>query len=199
MSDLKEAERLESAWAGEFGNNYSLRNRCWLHRRPFWRKIIKETNPESVLEVGCNIGNNLVCIVGNGRHLCGVDVNQTAIDQAKKRLHNAVLSVNSATALPWKTLSFDLVFTMGLLIHIPDESIHTVMSEIVRVSSQWILCAEYHSRDGEEVKYRDLPSSLFKRNYKELYLKFPLVLHQEGFLGGDQGFDDLTWQLFRKA
>jgi len=200
MSDLKEAARLEAAWAGEFGNDYSHRNKSWLHRKPFWRKIMKETAAESILEVGCNTGHNLVCIDGKGRDLYGIDINLPAVVHARKRLPDAMFSVNTAKSLPWKDNKFDLVFTMGVLIHQPDESLHMVMSEIVRCSKQWVLCAEYTAQETTPVAYRGLEASLFKRDYETLYLKsFPLILHEEGFLSKNDGFDNITWQLFRKV
>jgi pseudaminic acid biosynthesis-associated methylase len=199
LPKAKESERLESVWAGDFGNAYTERNKDWLYRRPFWRDIVKETQPASVLEVGCNIGHNLMCLNTKDRELYGVDINKSAIEAARSRIPSALLSVNRAQSLPWKTNRFDLVFTMGVLIHQPDETIESVMSEIVRCAKKWVLCAEYHSDVAVDVPYRGIPGSLFKRNYKDMYLKFPLELHSEGFLCKDDWFDNLTWHLFKKV
>ena len=47
-------------WAGTFGNEYVDRNLDAYGRRgEFWLPLLDELQPESVLEVGCNVGGNL--------------------------------------------------------------------------------------------------------------------------------------------
>jgi hypothetical protein len=60
----------------------------------------------------------------------------------------------SAAELPFVDHCFDLVFTMGVLIHQPDESLGRVMSEVVRCSARLVLCAEYYAPEPTEVPYR---------------------------------------------
>ena len=50
-------------WAGEFGSDYTARNRVdWRKRIPFWREVIELTGARSVFEFGCNAGWNLSSI-----------------------------------------------------------------------------------------------------------------------------------------
>lgn len=112
---------------------------------------------------------------------------------------NAVWS--PARELPFRDRWFDLVFTMGVLIHQPEAILPLVMAEMVRCSRRWVLCVEYHAEETVEVPYRGQEGALFKRNYRRLFLElFPeLTLRSEGFLGREEGWDDVTWSLFERA
>jgi hypothetical protein len=74
------------------------------------------------------------------------------------------------------------------------------MSEIVRASRRYILCGEYFAAEETEVPYRGHSGALFKRNYGRLYQDlFPdLDLIEEGFLPRSDGWDDVTWWLFKR-
>ena len=108
--------------------------------------------------------------------------------------------VAPARELPFRDEWFDLAFTTGVLIHQPESTLPQVMSELVRVSRKYILCAEYFAPEAVDVPYHGQPGSLFKRDYGGLYLKlFPeLHLVDQGVLSRDEGWDDVTWWLFEK-
>ena len=80
------------------------------------------------------------------------------------------------------------------------EQLPLVMSELVRVSRRFVLAAEYAAKKPTEVPYRGHSGALFKRDFGALYRElFPqLRQRRSGFLGRDQGFDDVTWWLFEK-
>jgi hypothetical protein len=105
-----------------------------------------------------------------------------------------------ARDLPFRDAWFDLAFTTGVLIHQPEASVHNVMTEIVRVSRRYVLCGEYYAPQVVEVAYRGQSRALFKRDYGRLYVEnFPsLRLVDEGFLGRDDGWDEINWWLFEK-
>jgi hypothetical protein len=106
----------------------------------------------------------------------------------------------SARALPFVDRSFDLVFTVALLIHQPDDTLRDVMAEIVRCSSRWVLCGEYVAEETTDVNYRGMSGILLKRDYGRLYQEFfpELVLREEGFLTRDDGFDRVTYWVFER-
>lgn len=204
MADKQaEATRLEALWASSFGDAYVERNRAASNgREAFWAELLAAVEPQRVLEVGCNVGANLRWIAATlpPRQVFGVDINEKALDE----IHRAVPGVGAvwspARELPFRDRWFDLVFTMGVLIHQPESTLPIVMSEIVRCSRRYVLCGEYHATETTEVPYRDQPGALFKRDYGRLYAElFPeLMLRKSGFLGRDQGWDDVTWWLFEK-
>lgn len=200
--DRAEADRLEELWAGDFGDQYVDRNVEFDHRKPFWDSVLAAHPCERVLEIGCNIGGNLrwIAEVIGAEGTYGVEINRKAL----RRLHAEVPDVNGiwnrARELPFRDGWFDLTFTMGVLIHQPEASLGTVMSEMVRSSRRWVLCAEYYGATTEEVPYRGQEGALFRRDYGQLFLDgFPeLQLADRGFLGRDEGWDDLTWWLLEK-
>ena len=90
---------------------------------------------------------------------------------------------------------------MGVLIHIAKDDLPAAMSEIVRCSGRYVLCGEYFADEERAVEYHGQAAALFKRDYGGLYgSRFPdLRLVERGFLGRDEGWDDVTWWLFERA
>jgi pseudaminic acid biosynthesis-associated methylase len=198
-----EGERLEGLWSGDFGDDYVDRNAAsYDNRRDFWESIQQATACTSALEVGCNVGGNLRWLApllpDGGTY--GVDVNRKALSA----LHAEFPTINAvwspARDLPFRDRRFDLVFTMGVLIHQPDSTLPLVMHEMVRCSRRWVLCGEYFADASEEVPYRGHEGALFRRDYGGLFRElFPeLVLRDSGFLGREAGWDDVTWWLFER-
>ena len=58
-----------------------------------------------------------------------------------------------------------MAFTSGVLIHIEPERLGATMDEIHRVSSKYILCAEYFSPRAETLRYRGQEGLLFKNDF----------------------------------
>jgi pseudaminic acid biosynthesis-associated methylase len=203
-NDDAEAERLEQMWAGGFGNSYIERNAdAGSKRGPFWTRTIDSLSPARVLEVGCNIGANLEHIAARvtPQAVFGVDVNETSL----ATLRTTISGINPVWAraqdLPFRDSWFDLVFTVGVLIHQPESSLRSVMNEIYRCSKRYILCAEYFAEQVEEIDYRGERGALFKRDYASLYLSyFPdlTVIHEES-LDSEDGFDDVTCTVLQKS
>lgn len=198
-----EGERLEQLWAGSFGDDYVDRNvGSYDVRAAFWQTIAGATRCASVLEIGCNVGGNLrwlAPLLPEGG-TCGVDINRKALS-AVHAAYPAIDAVWSpARDLPFRDRRFDLVFTMGVLIHQPDSTLPIVMHEMVRCTRRWVLCGEYYAPTQEEVSYRGHEGALFRRDYGALFTElFPeLTLHSQGFLGQDEGWDDVTWWLFER-
>lgn len=202
MTQESEASRLESLWAGDFGDEYVDRNLdAYDHRQAFWQMVIERTRPQRTLEVGCNVGGNLRWVRRETDGLvCGVDVNRKALTTLQRNVEGCDTILSAARELPYRDRWFDLVFTMGVLIHQPELSLPVVMSEIVRCSSRFVLCGEYFAPSSVEVPYREQEGALFKRDYGALFgALFPeLVLRDSGFLGRDTGWDDITWWLFER-
>jgi pseudaminic acid biosynthesis-associated methylase len=198
-----EAERLEALWKGDFGDDYVDRNvGAYEARKAFWNQLFERTHFSSVLEVGCNVGGNLrwlAPLLPDGA-VFGVDVNAKAI----ARLHAEIPGVNAISGpgrnLPFRDRWFDLVFTMGVLIHQPDSTLPLVMAEMVRTASRWVLLGEYFAEETTEVGYRGHEGALFKRDYGKLFTElFPDWSQADmGFLSKDDGWDDVTWWLFER-
>lgn len=198
-----EAKRLEALWGGEFGDDYVQRNiDAAKVRAPFWKQILDQIQVGRALEVGCNIGGNLVWIAERigGENTYGVDINKKALAHLRTVIPDVNALASPARSLPFRDAFFDLTFTMGVLIHQPPETLPLVMSEIVRCSRRYVLCGEYFSADPTEVAYRGQTGALFKRDFGAYYQQLFPELRQlaTGFLGKDQGWDDVTYWLFEK-
>lgn len=195
-----EARRLEELWEGDFGDDYVERNKAFDHRRAFWDDLLTRYPIRHALEVGCNVGGNLRWIASHVERAIGIDVNRKALRRLRVESTGSAGLVAAGRQVPFTDGAFDLTFTMGVLIHQPEESLRDVMSEIVRTSGRYVLCAEYFAEQTEEVPYRDQTGALFRRDYGGLYQQWWPALHlvERGFLGRDAGWDDVTWWLFEQ-
>ena len=174
-TDTSEASRLEDLSA------YHCRGE-------FWLPLLDELRPQSVLEVGCNVGGNLQWITQrvDPERVTGVDVNAKALRLLDRRVPGVRAMHSPARDLPVADRSTDFVFTMGALIDQPDEALDKVMSEMVRVSSRYVFCGECDVR----------------RDYGGLFLElFPyeLTLVRQGYLSPEEGWDRVTWWLFERS
>ena len=202
MSDAEQSARLRQLWEGEFGDAYVERNiDAAAKRGDFWRDLLARVPVSSALEVGCNVGGNLVWIAEQlgTANIAGVDVNGTALEILAGRLPGADLRSATAVALPFADQSFDLVFTMGVLIHVAPVDLEPAMREVIRCSRRYILAGEYYAPQVTEVPYRGHEGALYKRDYGSLYqaLGMGLRLVETRFLPAAEGaFDDVTYWLF---
>lgn len=186
-------------WSGEFGKSYTDRNNLSLDeieqlytdqfgvgQRELNHQFLGNLPRDlSILEVGCNIGIKLNFLAEMGfTHLTGVDLQNYALNTAQARLPNAVLVQASALALPFANNSFDLVFTAGVLIHIHPERLATVLTEIYRVSRNFIWGMEYFAETYSEIFYRGHWNLLWKAPFAKHYQQqfSDLILVQEQYL-----------------
>lgn len=199
----------EEIWKGEFGDEYTDRNEKVNDtdiRSDFWYEVLRNCDnpwdkPGTLLEVGANIGRNLstISLSFPDVHLAGLEPNESA----RNKLQNTADEIveGTATDIQLPDESKDLVFTCGVLIHIPPEELLKACSEIYRVSKNWIVTVEYYSRHLQEIPYHGRDNMLWKRDYGRYWLKhFPsLEPIACGFAWKPlTGLDDLTWWIFRK-
>lgn len=187
-------------WAGDFGDEYTQRNRIDPKKRaPFWKMILSATNARSVLEVGCNKGHNLLAMreVDPELRLRGVDLNCRALTEACNAHLDAREVGASEVGMLWPG-QFDLTFTAGVLIHISPSHLETAMLSIAKASNQWVVAVEYHSDGEEEIPYRGFTKRLWKRNYGHLYRALGLKIEAQGDLSLADGFDNCRYALLRK-
>ncbi len=178
-------------WSAAFGRSYTERNDLGLDSldqryqtqfgidRSALNALFLESLPRdlSILEVGCNVGNQLSLLAGMGfTRLSGVDVQEYALVRARERLPGIPLVQGSALALPFPDHSFDLVFTSGVLIHIHPDHLPTALAEIYRVTQHWIWGLEYFAATHSEIPYHGQTSMLWKAPFAELYQQqFPTL------------------------
>jgi pseudaminic acid biosynthesis-associated methylase len=198
-------------WTGAFGDAYVDRNAATAEAvqtrlrmlAPILARLDGEP-PRTILECGCNVGLNLRAL----RQLTRAELHAVEPNgHARQRvLDDRVLEVgqlHEATLgnLPFADGVMDLVFTTGVLIHVPPDQLERAMREVYRVSRKYVLAIEYFSAKADAVEYRGQTGMLWKRDFGSAYLDLfgDLVTVDVGFLWHrTTGCDDATWWLFRK-
>lgn len=189
VNDLRVPTFLETlqaqVWQGEFGQAYTDRNTLepsqldalWATNYGITRTQITELflsdipKHAAILEVGCNIGNQLKLLQELGyTNLAGVELQPYALDRAKARLQGVVLRRGSVLALPFQDAGFDVVFTSGVLIHIAPEHLAQAIGEIHRCSKRYVWGSEYFANELTPVNYRGHEGLLWKADYARMYL-----------------------------
>ena len=204
-----------------FGKDYMERNPVTEEqvsaRVPFFSSIFNilrnesshKDYPASVLEVGAGQGTNLVALARIIKDnelkttLHATEPFKPAREAIKKNAptvdvedYNGMLPV-----LPFPSGSFELVFTSGVLIHVPTAELVPSIRELYRVSSRYILTMEYFSPVERNVPYHDSNDTLWLRDYGSLFLdNHKLKVLGYGFLWKRlTRVDNITWWLFEKV
>lgn len=200
--ETSENEQL-NAWKSEFGDAYTERNVYDPDKRlPAFREMVGDLHIKRILEVGCNIGNNLITLSKISNYeLIGIEPNKHAIEKGRARSTSMSLIEGSGFDVPFVDSYFDLVFTVGVLIHIAPQNMPKIIDEMYRVSNKYLLVVEYHANEETKVPYHGKDNLLFKRNFKKAFLerKPDIECIKEGFWKSEDGFDDCAWHLFRKS
>ncbi len=209
---MKSKDRQLEAWTGRFGDEYVARNEFAEWKEPYGLKafsaILEGLDVQSVLEVGANVGLNLLYMskaLQDATRFYAVEPNRKAFEIL---VSNSNLKIEQAWNcdtynIPLANSSVDLVFTAGVLIHIHPDTLNSAVDEIVRVSRKYVLCMEYFSHKPQEIEYQGKNAMLFKRDFGSFYLDrhSNLKCAKYGFLWQREFivFDNLTWWLFEKT
>jgi pseudaminic acid biosynthesis-associated methylase len=197
----------ENFWAGEFGTSYIERNQgeqlVTSKFVEFSKALRCAPGIKSIIELGCNIGLNLLALnrINKNLELCGYEINEVAA--AKARELNIAKIVSGTILDPLRSeKKYDLSFTATVLIHINPTELATVYQNLYNLSDRYILICEYYNPTPTTVKYRGNEDRLFKRDFAgELIDKFNLRLIDYGFTYHRDSYfplDDITWFLLEK-
>lgn len=173
-------------WAGRFGKDYTTRNAVTPEELELLYKNqygITRTQMNTrfvgdlargirVLELGCNIGNQLLCLQKMGfEDLYGVELQWYAVELAKTRTKGINIVQGSAFDVPFKDGFFEMVLTSGLLIHIAPGDIPKVLDQMYRCTSRYIWAFEYYAERYTEVSYHGQEQLLWKTDFSRLFLE----------------------------
>ena len=198
----------EAFWAGDFGNEYTIRNQGIneiANNISLFSKILARTiNIRSVLEFGANLGLNLKAIrqILPDAELSAIEINQQAVEMLNrlgdvKVYHKSILDFTPDYLR-------DFVFVKGVLIHINPDVLTQVYDLLYQTSNRFICVVEYYDPNPVEVPYRGHSGKLFKRDFAgEMLDRFDdLKLNDYGFVyHRDMMFPqgDMTWFLLEKT
>lgn len=118
-------------------------------------------DPGNVLELGCNVGRNLLFIQNYFPSMVawGIEANKMAVDIAEA----AGLDVEKGNIEEAEYSDPNLIFTMAVLEHIPNEDIGKVVDQINGTDAKYLITIEDEYWPGDE------PGHHFPRNYKDLF------------------------------
>ncbi len=184
---MKENSKQTKAWASEFGQEYTDRNKMpikamdimYKHKYGMSRSDMNKLFLDDlgrdirILEVGSNIGLQLIFLQSAGfRNLYGIELSPYAVQLAKTQSEGINIIQGSALDIPFRDNYFDLVFTSGVLIHINPEDLSKVMSGIYRCTSKYIWGLEYYADKMAEINYRpskEKVNLLWKADYPTMF------------------------------
>ncbi len=204
---MKETEH-ESFWKGNFGDEYTDRNRCGemmiACRVGNLAKCLSRADYiHSSLEVGSNIGYNEIALQKLYPTICMdvVEINEKAAKECSLiqnvNVHNTSIYNFEADK------QYDLTFVNGVLIYIDSDKLEKVYEKLYSYSRKYILIIEYYNPVPVEVNYRGYNGQLCKRDFAgEMLEKYKdLELLDYGFIyHKDKAFpmDDFNWFLLLK-
>ncbi|WP_018682052.1 class I SAM-dependent methyltransferase [Actinokineospora enzanensis] len=113
--------------------SYATLMRDALADKPFLRAALGLVGPGPVVDVGCGPGHVAGYVHGRGASVGGLDLSPGMIEEARRRYPTVPFAVASMTALPLADDSAAAILAWWTLIHIPDETIPTVLAEFRRV------------------------------------------------------------------
>lgn len=207
-----------SQWTSDFGDMYRDRNKIEptvvMQSAKVFRRIFEEASivhqVSSVLEVGCNVGINLAALRQlepdpHKLELSGIEPNPATHRIAKNNESLKLREIQCCDCynMPFSDKTFDLVFTSGVLIHVPPARLSAAITEMFRVSKRFLLCAEYFSNSPETISYHGKSDMLWKRDFGALMLDElkGLSVRKYGFVWNREfpHFDNLNWWVFEKT
>jgi ubiquinone/menaquinone biosynthesis C-methylase UbiE len=124
----------------------------------------------AVLDAGCGSGTNTLRLASAGFNVSGIDLSEFALDKAKERVAQAGLTADffagDLTKMPFEDGSFDAVFCIGVLMHIP--TFQDALGELNRVLKPGgkLVISETNQNSIEQLAYRVYWKTLSSRDLK---------------------------------
>lgn len=175
-----------AVWQSEFGKSWTerhpasvadldemYRDHYGIERTTLNELFLDDVDRDArILEVGANIGTQLVALKRMGfENLHGVEILDYAVEEANERRSDIPIYFGEAGNLPFDDEVFDIVFTSGVLIHIPESDLASTLREITRCTSRYVYGFEYFAEERTEIEYRGEESLLWKDDFAARYLE----------------------------
>ena len=153
----------------EFWNKYADENESRNNEEftKFMTNLARSLHCTSVLEIGCGTGIDLKKF-DDSFEIHGVDLNEHALELAKKNIPKSKLYKEDITKLPFEDDSVDFIFTHKLLNYLDDETLDNGVSEMFRVAKRYIVNCELFGESEEKIDEKMRYRNMLKRwlNYK---------------------------------
>ena len=164
----------EILWQGNFGNKYIRRNKnkkIVVNNIHFFKKILTKKKINSLIELGPNVGNNILALnkIFKISDVVAVEINKKACKFLKK-IKN--VQVVNESILSFDTdKKFDLVLIKGVLIHTHPDNYRKIYKKLEKFAKKYILICEYFNPYPISLNYRGHKNQLFKNDYAGDFLK----------------------------
>ena len=117
----------------------------------FIRDLAVSLRCKSVLEIGCGTGIDLR-LYPDALEVHGIDLNELALDMAKKKSQTCDFKKGSITNLPFDDSSIDFIFTHKFLNCLNDEDLNKGVSEMYRVARKYIVNCEMYDKSESKTE-----------------------------------------------
>ena len=103
--------------------------------------LITKLGIKNVIELGGGSGNDIIELNNHGLDVVYSDNSLVAIDKFKKKTNNKIktIKIDVLGPLPYKSNSFDLVYSLGLLEHFNKNQRKHIIREMFRISKRYVL------------------------------------------------------------
>ena len=198
----------ELFWAGNFGDEYILRNQTAQLQASnvhFFSTSLRTAGaPRSCIEFGANIGMNLraLQLLYPNQTQHAIEINSNAAKELAEIIPASNIFAKSILTFESPEM-WELVLIKGVLIHLDPNVLPSVYDKLYSAAKKYILIAEYYNPTPISIDYRGHSDVLYKRDFAgEMLDRYPtLQLQDYGFsYHRDLAFpqDDITWFLLRK-
>lgn len=128
-------------WLNITDEQVKMLEKFWINDTKRMTAILQslELKGEKVIDVACGTGAYYPFLSRGYIEYHGIDTSEKMLRVAKKKYPRIEFRVGDAKHLNYDDQTFDLVFCMSLLIHIPLKTIEKVVSELCRISRKNVL------------------------------------------------------------
>jgi ubiquinone/menaquinone biosynthesis C-methylase UbiE len=142
-------------------------------------ELIREAEPDTVLEIGCGFGRNMKELIRGGlnpENLYGVDISKKMLkkcrvflDDQRVHLHHAEIE-----SLPFLDKSIDVAYVSLVLMHTPPSSVTGAVAEVVRVARKRVVFLEEHRQEKPGIITQQINDFTFAHDYRTYLSKMGL-------------------------
>jgi SAM-dependent methyltransferase len=156
-----------TVYQGEMGTQYWERNAERLEHERFMRaaaihSLVDDAGIGGWLEIGCGRGHNLL------RGDYGVDADRRQLKYCPAWV---TTRYGLATDIPFVSGFSPVVFSVGLLMHMPYGEWQKALDEMRRVSSCYVILGEHWAEEEKAIENEHWPGLLWERPYSHPLLR----------------------------
>lgn len=203
--NFKGAEVLYESEKERLSKEFGLNTKPVAPHRKHLIEILKQFNPESILELGSGWGDNLLPIkrAFPNATVIGTDIDQKRLEFSAREIHKSGLDIElikqDATKTDFLSKSYDVVLSCALLLMLKVDTaiIQQMIKDMARMAKKAVVLIEFHNEklgaDGFRFTHTVTGTKRTIRNYTPL-LKEAGLTNIEQIKIPPEYFDNPMWQ-----